>query len=402
MLFASFFDVAIIPFYAFSALVAMTRQANWTTILPNGDYAVIFSKVVFFLAAIGGGLHVISLAISLYLAVTFRKITELPPDMNPLEDNLTSRHAHKRNKSSMSIATTLSTTEKRLSAPLESKRSSGAAYEDLSRAPTIPFFNTRTQSTDSFSTYKSTPPPSRDSRQDLPSRQYQAFSDSARSSVVDLKRSSGYLPTTPPKRERSSYTEVLLSDSPAPSQFSRSGRGGPVSKISEGWYTADSLYNPRIRSSPGPKKAQYTPVHQTQHQRHDSAEPEEDIFSSIPNPLEANPPTPRHSKLPSATNSPLSEISTNRRVSGDIADVSPHPGFKAKYYGELKPGTPPIMIRTGNGRQVSSGVDLGDNRGFKVLGKRDVSGKVAEEGRGGNDNSGRWGTRFRKISGLGQ
>jgi len=60
------------------------------------------------------------------------------------------------------------------------------------------------------------------------------------------------------------------------------------------------------------------------------------------------------------------------------------------------------MIRTGNGRQVSSGVDLGDNRRFKVLGKRDVSGKVAEEGRGGNDNSGRWGTRFRKISGLGQ
>jgi hypothetical protein len=397
MLFASFFDVGIIPFYTFSALVAKTRQDSWTTILPNGDYVVVLSQAVFFLAAIGGGLHVISLAISLYLAVTFRKITLLPPDMNPLEDNLTSRHAHKRNKSSMSIATTLTTSEKRLSAPLESKRSSGAAYEDLSRAPTIPFFNTRTQSTDSFSTYKSTPPPSRDSRQDLPSRQYQAFSNSARSSVVDLKRSSGYLPTTTPKR--ASYTEVPLSDNP--SQFSRSGRGGErsPSKITEGWYTSDSLSNPRIRSSPSPKKAQYTPLHQ-QHEPHQSAEPE-DIFSSIPNPLEANPPTPRHSHLP-LSNSPLSEISNNRRVSGDIADVSTHRDFKAKYYGELKPGTPPIMIGTGNGRQVSSGNDLGDNRGFKVLGKRDVSGKIAEEGRGGNDINRKWGTRFRKISGLGQ
>ncbi|TVY39760.1 hypothetical protein LSUB1_G003359, partial [Lachnellula subtilissima] len=153
MLFAAFFDVSIVPFYAFSALVANTKHDTWKVILENQDLTPIFSKIVFYLATVGGGLHLISLADSLYLAVTFRKITKLPPDMNPLEDNLTSRH--KRNKSSMSsVATNLTEKEKRMSA-FESKRSSGLPYEDLSRPPTMPFFHTRTQSTNSFSTYRS-------------------------------------------------------------------------------------------------------------------------------------------------------------------------------------------------------------------------------------------------------
>ena len=74
--------------------------------------------------------------------------------------------------------------------------------------------------------------------------------------------------------------------------------------------------------------------------------------------------------------------------------------FKAKYYGELKPATPPIMIGDKNDRQVSSGNDFGvRSNGFKVLDRRDVSGKVAEEGRGGGVGN-TWGTRFRKISGI--
>jgi hypothetical protein len=71
--------------------------------------------------------------------------------------------------------------------------------------------------------------------------------------------------------------------------------------------------------------------------------------------------------------------------------------FRAKYYGELKPGTPPIMIGGKNNRQISSGNDFGDmSNSFRG---RDVSGKIAEEGRGGGDGK-TWGTRFRKISGL--
>ncbi|KAL2061058.1 hypothetical protein VTL71DRAFT_9110 [Oculimacula yallundae] len=446
MLFASFFDVSITPFYAFSALVAMTRQSSWQTILANAALVDFFSKVVFYLAAVGGGLHLLSLAISLYLAVTFRKITKLPPDMNPLEDNLTTRH--KRNKSSVSTAISSTYSEKRISLPLESKRASGAAYEDLSRPPTIPFFHTRTQSTTSLSTYRSTPPPSRDSRIDLPSRQYQAIPSNRSSLTTDqLKRNSGHSfqnphthtpPPSPPKR--APYTqEITYSDTSS----QRSSPTRPQSTVAETvttspWFGNDSIGKARTRSSPA-KKAQYQPLHQ----RYDA---EEDISIDVatdygssydhPNPLEANPPTPRHANMYSLrdeTGSPLSEVSSNAygrkrdsRInlsangSGDIADITSPSlerakererdliqkdiALKAKHYGELKPGTPPIMVGGGSNRQVSSGNDFGNGKrdsGFRVLERREVSGKIAEEGRGGNANGKGWGTRFRRVSGMG-
>jgi hypothetical protein len=431
MLFSSFFDVSIIPFYAFSALVAVTGQTGWTTVLSNQELVTPFSQSVFFLAIIGGGMHLVSLGISLYLALTFRKITKLPPDMNPLEDNLTSRH--KRNKSSVATTSTSfsNISEKRISNPIESKRSSGAAYEDLSRPPTIPFFHTRTQSTTSFSTYKDTPPPSRsynrnyDSRADLPSRQYQiptSNTNSPRNSIIDLKRTSAYGPPTPPKR--TSYAEIPLDDTASLG----SSRQSQLGKQAEALYTADSFSKARSRSS-SPKKntrgAGYEPVSNPY-----SFENEDDLSSSLsynhPNPLEANPPTPRHAKFPlsgrrSSGNSPLAEVSYNRlnNAEEDITDIPtnysrPSPSknserdltgaannFKAKYYGELKPGPPPLMVGEKNDRQVSSGNDYGkNNSGIRVLGRRDVSGKIAEEGRGGDANGG-LGARFRKVSGLG-
>jgi hypothetical protein len=63
--------------------------------------------------------------------------------------------------------------------------------------------------------------------------------------------------------------------------------------------------------------------------------------------------------------------------------------FYAKPYGELKPGTPPIMVGSGNangngnGRQVSSGNDLGGGMYGNGGRYRGVSGKLAEEGRVG-------------------
>lgn len=461
MLFASFFDCSILPFYAFSALVAHTRQSGWTTVLSNQDLVTIFSEIVFLTAVTGGGLHLISLGISLYLAITFRKITKLPPDMNPLEDNLTSRHKH--SKSSISTTTT-SSSQKRLSTPLESKRSSGAPYEDLSRPPTIPFFHTRTQSTDSFTTYKSTRPPSSrggpdyDARNDLPSnRRYQPVANpgpaSTRSSMVDIKRSS-YLAYSPPKR--ASYQEVPTSDRASVHTTSPS-KSHMSTKTTEGWYTSDSLSKARSRPrTPGntsPKK-QYTPLHQ----RHDSTDDISSFsISNHPNPLNSNPATPTPPKQGHrynlSQNSPLSEIThsraNTRQVSGDISNMgseiiaaqstnyrqynfvdddgvselsdgeaerqlerqlTPAPlrgttprgsvreselVSKSKYYGELKPGTPPIMVGADGvgGRQISSGNDFGKSNSGSKFGRREVSGKIAEEGRG-------FGARFRKVSGL--
>jgi hypothetical protein len=377
MLFASFFDLSIVPFYAFGAWVTDTRDSLWTTIFSNPHLIHVFTTVVFYLGAVGSGLYLISFGISIYLAVTFRKITNLPPDMNPLEDNLTSRH--KRNKSSVSTTTPM--LEKPISAPLQSNRSSAAVYEDFTHPPTISFLQTRPGSTDSFSTYRSTPPPSRDARLDLPSRQYQIKTNSARSSVVDLKRGS-YGSSTP---KRSSYMEIPLSDTGSENSPRKIGY------VDEAWFTANSLNSKQSRAS-SPEKSIYDPIEQP----YDS----ENISLGHPNPLEANPPTPRHSILLNR-DSPLSEISNNR-TSSDIADVSSQihekpsiRSFKAKRYGELRAGTPPVLI--GAIRQVSSGNDFQNKGGFRSK-NRNVSGKIAEEGRGGE--RGGWGTRFRKISGL--
>jgi len=397
MLFAAFFDASITPFYAFSALVAKTKQAAWTNIIDQAQMET-FAKVVFYLATAGGGLYVASLILSLYLAIIFRKIVKLPPDMNPLEDHLTSRH--KRNHSAISNST--DATEKRLSMPLESKRSSGAPYEDLSRPPSIPFFHTRSGSSDSLTACNLTPPPSRDSRLELPSRQYQ-IPPSPRSSVgSDMKRASYYGPSTTPKR--GPYSGLPPSDTASQRQ---SRQSAPRTKNTEAWYTRDSLpkrdslqkedplleqdslQNGRSRSS-SPQKG-YQPIHRRLNSWEDN---------DLPNPLEANPPTKRDSYCLSR-DSPLSEISQNLNssdiaLSSRVREASPvREDFRAKYYGDLRPGTPPIMI--GNNRQVSSGTDFKNLGGYKVD-RRDVSGKIAEEGRGGEENG--WGARFRRVSGL--
>lgn len=77
MLFAAFFDVSIVPFYAFSAFIAKTRNDGWKLVLENQDLVPTFKTIVFYLAAVGGGLYLVSLIISIYLAVTFRKITKV-------------------------------------------------------------------------------------------------------------------------------------------------------------------------------------------------------------------------------------------------------------------------------------------------------------------------------------
>jgi hypothetical protein len=416
--------VSILPFYAYSALLGWNHQTtgeygSWTVIINNGNMTLVaeLSRVVFLLGTVGGGLHLFSLIVGLYLAVTFRKITNLPPDMNPLEDNLTSRH--KRNKSSISTTTTsTSAAEKRISTPLESKRSSGAVYEDLSRPPTIPFFHTRTNSNDSLTSYRSSHAGSQDSRTNLPSRQYQLRNSNGSSIILDnpVHRHS-YANSTSSKRQ--SYQEVPLSDV-ASQHISR-----PAGNMSQGWYASDSLGKNRDRSksrprSHSPQKGIYSAVtqaydtqetedigHRGRHTRNDSE------VSNHASPLKSNPPTPRKHRFTTNSESPLSNISKMSESHGvDIADMSsrrsPSPdyehqaelrdNFKAKYYGDLKPATPPLLIGAGGvaNRHISSGNDFLNQKGrFK---KRDASGKIAEEGLAGN--GGGWGARFRKVSGI--
>ncbi|KAH8424796.1 uncharacterized protein LDX57_002539 [Aspergillus melleus] len=105
MVFASTLDLGLIPFYIFTAFLAYKQytenEYHWTTMLSSDfDITTKISQVTFLLSVVNGGFHLIALGICIFLAVTFRKITKLPPDMNPLEDNLTAR-PHKRTKSEL-------------------------------------------------------------------------------------------------------------------------------------------------------------------------------------------------------------------------------------------------------------------------------------------------------------
>lgn len=102
-------DSGLIPFYIYTAWFA---HQNWVATPDNENrWKNIFNHeaastdqllfATFLTPTVVGGLHLISLGLGLYLTMLFRKIANLPPDMNPLEDNLTSRkHQHKNSEAS--------------------------------------------------------------------------------------------------------------------------------------------------------------------------------------------------------------------------------------------------------------------------------------------------------------
>ncbi|KXX83461.1 hypothetical protein MMYC01_200107 [Madurella mycetomatis] len=449
-LFSSVSDLCVLPLYAYGALTTRNRNEEWKAQPPDDPNVTKYMvPAVYYGFIAAGGLHLISLAISVWLALMFRRISKMPPDMNPLEANFTSR-VHKRNKSSVVTTSTYSDNE---------KCPDSQPYDDLSRPPSIPFMHTRRDSQSSIGT--------RDSRVDLPSRQYQ-IAPSNRSSATpqELKRMSA----PPAAASGGSYMEIPLGETgastsrPSSVYSSRpstgtvpSYRAEPVpasptaqprsAKFTETWYASESLINrtqQRTRAMNQANAANQRKAYASLRQRdldlqpsdsedesqnenenhhnyytttspsdknntkYDPANP--DLGSSPdhhPNPLRSNPtpasPPPRRPRTPFSRlrASVLSELNLNdRRVSAsrDITDARAHPrnrdssiqpdaafsAFYSKPYGELKPGTPPIMVGNGSGsgnRQVSSGndyhADLGAGR------YRAVSGKVAEEGRAG-------------------
>lgn len=481
-------DLAVIPLYCFGVMAVINHRAEWKLVFaaasPQATEFIITAEYYALICA--AGLHAVSLCTSCWLGLMFKRIASMPPDMNPLESHLTSRvKQHKRNKSSVATSyTTLSEDSKRMSTPLENYRSSGAAYEDLSRPPSIPFMHTRSGSRDSFAS-------KRDSRSDLPSRQYQVTPgnsprDSVAGSLADLKRLS-----TPRLAQRGSYTEVPLhetnvaSPSPSPSRPSsvtiapsphQPHNASPtrIAKFTEAWYASESLINRtqernRAVNAEERRKSRQSQQYEAVNQRYDFNDSDEDdsdrenmmrpgdsdaedpqsspinVSGQMhPNPLRLHPvptqtpeittptkdvasrqKTPFRLSAQRDSTGALSEISLNdRRVSGsqDITDlqaqttptslnrqstaksfwrrslgggvgrgirnssIQPDADFSAKSYGELKPATPPVMIGTVNekkGRQVSSGNDYAD-LGAGNAWRRNVSGKVAEEGLAGN------------------
>ncbi|KAH0543956.1 hypothetical protein GP486_008539, partial [Trichoglossum hirsutum] len=218
MLFAAAADASLIPFYVFGTLLsrAQRERMRWSTVFndPAASKTVIFAT--FLTACVNSGIHFVSFLLSIYLAVIFRKITKLPPDMNPLEDNLTSRH--KKKNSSLSASS-----EKSFYGPTNSNRSSRLQDDPNHTIPPIPFMHTRVNSTESLNATSTTPRSSnRNSRADLPSQS----GSPTKASSASLSRSS---PTRKPasSSNRSSYTSL------APDRQSNSH----ASLLNDNWFT---------------------------------------------------------------------------------------------------------------------------------------------------------------------
>ncbi|RAL66589.1 hypothetical protein DID88_006279 [Monilinia fructigena] len=248
--------------------------------------------------------------------------------------------------------------------------------------------------------------------------------------MQDFKASSS-ASSSPKRASRHAYTSVPASDLPLRNDEESTSN----SKNNSGgihWFSNDSLGKKGNRSSaqnsrPHSQQKSSTSIKSSYHplplDPSTIGDYEEDFH--LPDPLMENPPTPRHnfpssssnhsSQAPSTSTPDNNEYSPSADIidesswplpllSPEIRELTPKPlrtrdsgssdSFKSKYYGDLKPSTPPVTIGGDNiGRQVSSGTDFVDQRESY---RRDVSGKIAEEGRGG----GAWGTRLRNISGL--
>lgn len=243
--FSCVFDMAIMPLYAFGALAARNQSDEWTSMINNQAIVNQYLIPSFYYALIGaGGLHLLTFANGLYLCFVFYRITKMPPDMNPLEDHLTSRGTsrHKRNKSSIATYNTISVSgspSSRLSTPTNIKHRSNPPFEDSS-APKIPFMHTRGNSSDS----------KRDSRLNLPSRQYQIQPGN---SVTSLNPKCQYAPSARANAV-SQYENDALYPSSRPSTASIENTGNDsdkrssvgsntprLPKFTEAWYTSDSL-----------------------------------------------------------------------------------------------------------------------------------------------------------------
>ena len=202
MLFAAMIDAGLIPFLVFTALISHTQSiepinapGHWSTLFASDQATTSIVFATFITSMVTGIFHLVSLATSIYLGVIFRKISRLPPDMNPLEDNLTSRH--KRNKSSL-----LDNCMRQISTSTDKVQVSNAE-DPLMAAQTVPFMQTRNDSSSNFTNVSHPNASARASRTNLSTPFYDQ-PPAHRSPYTEIKGPFYDLPLS----QRSSRTEI--------------------------------------------------------------------------------------------------------------------------------------------------------------------------------------------------
>ncbi|KAK5121579.1 hypothetical protein LTR85_004751 [Meristemomyces frigidus] len=520
-MFALIMDVALIPLYVYITLLVNTNRQlpveeknssgrvldgswRWTSFFATQADTNLLLICTFIGAATIAGLHLLSCGLDLYLVIVFRKISALPPDMNPLEDNLTSRprgskHQHKNSEFTLSSnnesMAELSLAEKKRLAHLSGSTFSvgnasrtSVAKDSLldGQERIIPFGHSRTGSNTDLAFSPHNPETARWSRHEYDGQQnmyqeavtnprrsrYEVRADgklevrTRRGSQSPSKRSSPNVSVTdfatsgdPAKRSAFGDTFELPpmasptrldNDSPRPGSYMTARTGSPAvpnaapnyshvrgeqkeSLLNDNWYVLEddvSDASPSRQHTPAP--ATKSPARNgymgiPTHDRHDSFEPTGRQDARMLKPLGMHPPTPPMPEAEDDEHSGQAGVgrtltaASNATASSSVySDSAPslqtsqanqgHGTPKSKYYGNLAAaqrgvrggyGLPPSpeVSRTPSPEKQSrvisrSGADIADETvlyvpesKFSMRSRRDVSGKVAEEGRGS------WGKR---------
>ncbi|KAF2747831.1 hypothetical protein M011DRAFT_499798 [Sporormia fimetaria CBS 119925] len=514
--FALVMDAGFIPLYVFTALLSKRNHnepagtdGRWRTVFPTGEETDTVLQTAWLAATAVGGLHIASLLLDLYLLIVFRKISKLPPDMNPLEENLTSRRKakHKHKSSSVTTITELTGDDKRFSiksgaTTLVGDRNSQTdplISEKMIPAPDetrMAFMRTRTNSNSGMTYSPHTPNSARHSRlysqpptasqshgETLAQRRsfltHQSMQRGLRPDSTNSSNQEFYTPPTTAGTHRSTgdiSQEKVHSDNwvvhdggndepEVPAQWRQRGRQANASKEKSSMFGSNSAHGYKALSP------------------YDDMSDGEFEPPVMPQPLGMNPPTPPPAKamLSSADQAaseskaappPLKRTLTVTTLSSEATfsrSLSQTSSPKTRYYGDLKAATesirkganstsgsptkmgtvnglpsstkyytsnapmpktianPPFSLdkktftsvrRTGEAGHVPvkvqsprvvsrTGVDYNGHYDFadepSAGRRREVSGKIAEEGRGGVFDQGPLGTRaltHRKVSGV--
>jgi hypothetical protein len=331
--FTLFMDTAIIPFYVFVVLLAnqnynedVGTPDRWTSLFTNQHTTDLLIWVTYVGGIVLSALHFLSIGLDLYLVIMFRRIASLPPDMNPLEDNLTRRaskkHKHKNSEMSSSSSETLA--EKKLG------YYSGGSFvsDDWSRpgtksamsARTMPFGQSRVDSNQNFSPHN--PDSARLSRQQFDNKPMRPDSNGGRSS----RQESPTRQTRPPPRgptKQASFYENMDDEPVHPDHLDSFLANGVINHehfvhpslqktptpqrqaspeqqkglLSDNWYVLDNesevdMGSPQRQRGLSPAAA-YSKI--PIRDRHDSFDPQPTFDSQPavdPQPLGMNPPTP--------------------------------------------------------------------------------------------------------------
>ncbi|KAL8682456.1 MAG: hypothetical protein Q9186_001499 [Xanthomendoza sp. 1 TL-2023] len=331
MIFAAILDIGLIPFLVFTAIMAHDQYiepsdtpGHWSSLFMFTTATTKIIYTSYLTSIVSGSLHFVSLIISIYLVVIFRKISALPPDMNPLEDNLTSRH--KRNKSdlldnrtSQASTATSSKRDSRIEDPLIAPaRSVPFMHTRIEATPNInnvphPHFSPRASHTNVASPFYDQPISNRTCRTNTHQQNFYSQPRSQRNSRPNIDRNPSShhqqaskhepLPTEPlllrsPTKSSSIYTDDFTSrpastrppsTRPPTTRPLSTAPSLPVSTITEdnNWITyASPPPSPPIEFKHLRNSNPYQPL------RQQTAEYVENIENRTPRPLEMNPPTP--------------------------------------------------------------------------------------------------------------